>query len=151
MEYPVYIQGKKCGRLDISKEGLYTYITADCEMIDGIVRLSIFGEGKSVSFGTLCPKDERLYLKKRYSDTELRRFPKNIDYAADVGIAKAEPEALDEVEGLLWFQTLSGSLTAFDGEKSLVAIPTDGKMKAGRHMKLDGKDYILFVAKRNLQ
>ncbi len=151
MKYPVYIQGKECGELSISKEGLYTYITADCEMREGIIRLSIFGEGKSVKFGTLCPKNERLHLKKRYSDNEMRCLPKGIDYAADVAVTGTEPEAMDEADGLLWFQTVDGSLTAFDGERSLIAIPTDGKRVVGRYMKLEGKSYMVFAAKRNLR
>lgn len=120
-------------------------------MKSGIVRLNIYGDDKAVFLGTLYPKDGRLHLIKRFSDSEMRRFPKNIEYAADVGIEKTEAEDRKKPEGLLWFQTENGSLTAFDGEKSIVAIPASGKFFGCRTMKIDGRDYMVFISKRNLQ
>lgn len=148
---PIYIDGAEYGVLTAEKNGLYTCITADCKMTDKLVRLSVYGEGDAAYLGTLYPKGGRLHLVKRFSPSEMRRFPKNIRYAANSEIKKCEEESCTADDELLWFQTENGSLTAFDGEKSLVAIPASGDFRGCRTMKIGGRDYMIFVSKRNLQ
>jgi hypothetical protein len=51
---------------------------------------------------------------------------------------KAPPPRADEV--LLWFSTPDGVLTAFDGRRSLIAVPADGiTVPEGLRRKIDGR------------
>ncbi len=151
MDYPVYIDGRECGSVSVTKTGLYTRFSADCTMKNGIVRLYIYGGGKTAYLGTLSPCNGRLRLERRFSPSEMRRFPTTVEYAANEKIEGAAKEAAVPDESLLWFRTESGSLTAFDGEKSLIALPCSDSLKNGRRIEIEGNSYIVFVAKRNLQ
>lgn len=151
MDYPIYIDGTECGVLTVEKNGLYTSISADCEIGEKLVRLYIYGEGKAKALGTLYPKDGRLHLNKRFSRTEMQCFPKNIEYASNTKIEKSTEESDCAEKDMIWFRTENGSLTAFDGEKNLTAIPCSDTLKAGRIVKIEGKSYIVFKSKRNLQ
>lgn len=147
MDYPVYIGGIRCGSLKLHRIGLYTYFTADCEARSGIVRLFVYGDGKKAALGTLCPQNGRLCLEKRFSQNELRRFPKKIEYAADEKLDRNE----NAEEGLLWFENTDGSLVSHDGESTLTAIPVKGHLGAGRVGEIGGKSYMIFIRKRNLR
>lgn len=147
MEYPVYIGGIRCGSLKVHRVGLYTYFTADCEARRGIVRLYVYGDGKTAALGTLCPQNGRLCLEKRFSQNELCRFPKNIEYAADM---KSEQNENAE-EAVLWFENPDGSLVSHNGEITLTAIPVNEHVGAGRMRKIGSKSYMIFIRKRNLR
>lgn len=151
MDYPIYIDGTECGVLTVEKNGLYTSFSADCGICEKLVRLYIYGEGKPTALGTLYPKDGRLQLNKRFSRMEMQYFPKNIEYAANAKIEKTAEESNCAENDMIWFRTENGSLTAFDGEKSLTAIPCSDTLKGGRIVKIEGKSYIVFKSKRNLQ
>lgn len=49
-------------------------------------------------------------------------------------------------EGLLWFSRPDGTLTAFDGEGSIIALPTHAPGSKGRAVirEINGKRYMLF-------
>lgn len=49
-------------------------------------------------------------------------------------------------EGLLWFSRPDGTLTAFDGERSIIALPTHAPGGKGRAVirEINGKRYMLF-------
>lgn len=60
----------------------------------------------------------------------------------------AEPEIPDEgeLEGLLWFSRPDGSLSAFDGKSSLVALPSRlrSPAPAARILRWQGREYMVF-------
>lgn len=51
-----------------------------------------------------------------------------------------------EGKGLLWFSRPDGTLTAFDGERSIIALPTHAPGDMGRAVirEINGKRYMLF-------
>lgn len=156
MEYPVYINGREAGKLTVRKEGLVTCFEADCEYAEGIIRLWVRGEGCSAPLGVLRPENGRLKLSKRFTKNQLRSFPKTVCRVGDkVATAeKASPpecEKASDAPRLLWVQTPHGTLTAFDGENTLLAIPTAGKLRCGRTISIGGRPYMVFASKRNLR
>lgn len=149
-EYPVYINGSNCGSLTVFKDGLLTCLEAKCAKHEGLIRLYVFGGGKSAYLGIMEPKTDCLMLKKCFSRNDMRGFPAEIEYAADSAIKKEEPETDD---GLLWFSTPQGTLTTFDGAQSLVAIPADNAKLShisGLLRVINGREYIVFPGKRKL-
>ena len=82
--YPIIIKNETAGQLSVYSEGAKTFFTADCKMQDGIIRLSVFGEGKVGYLGVLVPKGDRLYLRKSFSRSEMKDFPQKIEYAAPI-------------------------------------------------------------------
>lgn len=153
-KYPVFIDGAECGSLSVSAEGLLTKLEAKCRHSEGLVRLYIFGSGKSAYLGVMQPENGTLHITKKLSRTQMKSLPDKIEYAADKPILKQEsapkqPESDDK----LWFQTPQGILISSDGRQSLIAIPSD--MPQTRHTKrmlryINGKQYAVFPGKRNL-
>ena len=82
MTKPVYINHKSAGTLSVTQDGLYTVfeVTANA---DGLVRLWVYGGGKSVYLGILEPTGGGLYLRRRLSRRELANFPDPIEFASD--------------------------------------------------------------------
>ena len=156
MEYPVYINGKKTGVLSVRRDGLMTAFEADCEYAEGLLRLWVYGDGEPLPLGVLRPEGGRLRLKKRFTKNELRRFSGNITCAGDKA-PQPEPEKEPETspkpeeQQLLWVQTPKGTLMAYDGERTLLAMPTLGRMSRGRTLMIGGRRYMVFESKRNLR
>ena len=50
-KYPVYIDGTQCGSLRVYHDGLMTVFDAECRCGERLVRLSIYGGGKSAAIG----------------------------------------------------------------------------------------------------
>lgn len=154
-KYPLYINGASHGSLCVYKEGLMTCFEAECEGSDELIKLYIFGSGESAYLGTMQPKGDMLHLLKRFSRSEVKKLPKQIEYAANEAI-KTDKKQVEEVEseddGLLWFSTASGYLTCFDGRQSLIAFPTD-RIKLpydkGIVRIINCKEYVVFPGKRN--
>lgn len=150
--YPLLLDGAQAGTLRVSARGGWTVFEAECTMVSGIVRISVYGEGKEGYLGVLAPEGEGLTLRRRLSRSELRDFPAQIEYAARAGApaeradpvapaAPPEPEAAPEAPAceepapepeaeappgeadLYWYATPDGALTAFDGKQNLLALP----------------------------
>lgn len=152
---PLYINGTENGRLCIYNDGLMTCIEAECEGLGELIKLYVFGGGESAYLGTMQPKGDKLYLLKRFSRSEAKKLPKQIEYAANEAIKtneKQAEEAINEDDGLLWFSTANGYLTCFDGQQSLIAFPAD-RIKLpydnGIVRLISGKEYVIFPGKRN--
>ncbi len=138
---PVYIEGVKRGNLSIRQDGLMTVFTAQCGAKQGgIVRLYLYGGGKSALLGTMRPNASGMGIVRRFSRTELKNLPDNIEYAAD--------RPLKESSGsdTLWRRGKMGSLIA-DG---LIAIPAD-ETRLGRVSDklrcIEGRAYLIFERK----
>ena len=143
MEYPIYIDGEKCGVLTVTQEGLRTRFAAQCDKHHGIVRVFIYGEGRSAYLGVLCPDGESMALSKAFTKNEMSRFPRKIEYASNAEIRKEAPQ---EKKDTKWIMSTCGCLVCFEGGVKYVAIPADGKRleKTGLVRHIDGGDYLVF-------
>lgn len=168
------IGGERAGTLTVTVEGLFTVFEATANATGGLVRLAVYGAGEEGYLGVMQPWSEGLYLRRRMTRRELAAMPRNIEYAAPVGESERQEEARkeetsapvalaevspveateevsEEVSGerddeLLWFTRPDGTLTAFDGKSSLVAIPAELRRNEPRTVlkELNGRTYMLF-------
>ena len=92
-EYPLYINGKTAGTLSVYTEGLLTVFRAQCRLEHGIIKLYVFGEGKSAYLGTMQPGKNGQYLVRKFSRSEKSRLPSKISYAADARLSDKEDDA----------------------------------------------------------
>ena len=53
--YPVIIDGEPVGKLTVEQQGQRTVFTAETRQLQGIVRISVYGEGKEGYLGELAP------------------------------------------------------------------------------------------------
>ena len=139
MEYPLYINGTKCGTLTVTREKLHLAFYAECELMPQLVRISVFGGGKSAYLGVMEPKGDRLVLRRRKSRNELRDFPTPIEYAADAEIA---PER--DNDGTVWRRADNGTLVS----EKYIALPSDMRRKTGIVREIGGRQYAVFPGKR---
>lgn len=164
-KYPIIIDGALCGFLKVEERGALTEFRAECGMLPGIVRLSVYGGGREGYLGVLMPdSDGRLRLKKSFSRTAMRDFPRDIDHAGVAGekwedspaVAKAAPEKYDEKakaceDELYWYSSPDGALVCFDGEHSLIALPLgDERIQAepkGALKQIEGNEYMVYITK----
>ncbi len=195
LEIPVIIAGREAGRLRVSQEGLYTVLEAALpDAADtALVRLWVHGDGGSAYLGVMQPWSGGLWLRRRLSALERRRFPAIMDYASDTEetavndkhnivdikeetVEKSlhnnndQPAAVEEEqdkeslhnqkttlracpwpaepgeEGLLWYSRGDGSLVAFDGVSTLLALPARLRKANGRAVErvIEGKRYLVF-------
>ena len=164
MEHPIIIDGNAAGSLTVTEDGLFTVFEATLPGCGELLRLSVYGGGREGYLGVMQPWSGGLYLRRRLSRSELRRMPEVIEYAAPAGLcttaeggrAETEPEYdthnteavenKDGEDGLLWFSRPDGTLTAFDGRGSIVAIPAELRRDAPGAVikKINGRIYMLF-------
>ena len=83
MEYPLILGGETRGRVSVSREGLYTVVSATAESTGELTRLWLCGEGESFYLGVMREENGRLCFSKRYTRRECAAFPKNIAFASD--------------------------------------------------------------------
>ena len=76
MEYPLIVEGQELGKLNVEKEGLFTVFEAQSRMCDGLLRLSVYGQGQEAYLGLMQPWSGGLYLKRKLSRSQLRGFRK---------------------------------------------------------------------------
>ena len=156
MEYPIYIEGQQRGSLKSSQAGLYTLLEAELPGLqEGLYRLWLHGGGECSYFGLLQPWSGGMYLRRRLSRTELARLPGHIDYASDRAAAvekappapslpsRAEPPA---EAGLEWLSRPDGSLVAFEGQDTLLALPARLRraVPGVDIRRIAGRDYMVF-------
>lgn len=142
--YPIIIKNETVGQISVFSEGAKTHFSADCKMLDGIIRLSVFGEGKVGYLGVLVPKGDRLYLRKSFSRSEMKDFPQKIEYAAPHNEAPRKVRKKENADEVLWEKSCDGALYFMDGARSLVALPSDDKRLVGQRHELrmiDGREY----------
>lgn len=110
--YPLILDGTQAGTVEVSRMGGWTVFDVRCANAGGIVRVSVYGDGKEGYLGVLAPEGEGLALRRRLSRNDLRTFPARIEYASSAGQSAApalqaeaetprepaEPEAPDPEE-----------------------------------------------------
>lgn len=97
--YPIIINEKEIGTLNVNKEGLMTVFEAQCDDPGELLRISVYGECEGY-LGVMMPKGEgRLHLCKRLSKASLTAFPNTIQYAGPAGqkiLSKSEENSYEE-------------------------------------------------------
>lgn len=69
----IFLNGEKCGLLNISKDGLMTVFEADCDLQgDGIYRLYVFQGKQELYLGILEPSAGVWKLRRSISGSQLR-------------------------------------------------------------------------------
>ena len=151
-KYPLLIDGRESGELRVTRRGALTLFEAEAEDGGGILRLSVYGGGREGYLGVMSPSGEgRIALRRQLSRAALRGFPEQIEYAAPAGEAPAGPESAPEPEGadgLVWYSSPDGTLSAHDGRRLLVALPADDARVpawAGDVVRsINGRKYVVF-------
>ncbi|MGM9588353.1 MAG: hypothetical protein ACI3VA_12820 [Candidatus Limivicinus sp.] len=155
-EYPIYIKGKRAGRLWAQRQGLYTIFTAKACGTEPVF-LRVYGNGKSAPLGRLLPRGGELFLSRRMTRNDMRCWPGNIEYAGD-GSAQGEKSSqpqqpppqeagktkTDEKDRV-WYAQRNGVLLC-PGE-GLIALPAALRDKRGvlsRIRVINGKEYLVF-------
>lgn len=91
--YPIVIDEELAGKLTVDAQGGRTVFDAECRMLPGIVRLSVYGGGKEGYLGVLAPEDGKLRLRKALSRGQMKEFPSEIESAERSGLDRTpEPE-----------------------------------------------------------
>lgn len=157
--YPILEENRRIGTLEIVQEGLFTVFDARCAPVRTPLRLAVYGETARAHLGVMLPEDDgQLHLRKRLTRLELRRLPEPILFAADERWSipetppepepAPEPETMGEGLDVLWFSAPDGTLSTFDGRRSLIAIPADAPQLPrgadGLLREINGRQYLVF-------
>ena len=159
MVYPIQGYAPEEGWLRLERAGLYTLLEARLPASGQLTRLWAVGRGGDRAYlGLLVPEGDALYLRCRLSAAEMKKLPAELAYAStrepeagpgpETGAdLEPEPEETGE-DGLLWFARPDGSLTAFDGRGTLLALPARLRRTPPgvRLMRIEGQDYLIFRA-----
>ena len=84
--YPIMIDDSPAGKLSVERQGARTVFAAECRMLPGVVRISVYGGGREGYLGVLAPEDGMLRLKKTLSRSQMREFPPEIDSVERSGL-----------------------------------------------------------------
>ncbi len=161
--WPVMFGGREIGSLRAYARGAMTVFEAEAADPGGVLRLSVYGGGREGYLGVMSPAGEgRVALRRSLSRAVLRGFPERIEYAAPSGeaapapepekpapepVSKPEPEPEPE-DGLIWYSSPDGTLSAHDGRRLLVALPADDARVpawAGDVVRyINGRKYVVF-------
>lgn len=90
--YPIFIDERETGTVNVAKEGLFWCFEARSETVPDMVRLSVFGEGGEGYLGVMEPKDGLLWLRKRLSKAAVSGFPFPITHGGRKGVGQRVPE-----------------------------------------------------------
>ena len=161
--WPEMFGGREIGSLRAYARGAMTVFEAEAADPGGVLRLSVYGGGREGYLGVMSPAGEgRVALRRSLSRAVLRGFPERIEYAAPSGEAapapepeKPAPEPVSEPEpepepedGLIWYSSPDGTLSAHDGRRLLVALPADDARVpawAGDVVRyINGRKYVVF-------
>ena len=161
--WPVMFGGREIGSLRAHERGAMMVFEAEAADPGGVLRLSVYGGGREGYLGVMSPSGEgRVALRRSLSRAALRGFPERIEYAAPSGeaapapepekpapepVSKPEPEPEPE-DGLIWYSSPDGTLSAHDGRRLLVALPADDARVpawAGDVVRyINGRKYVVF-------
>ena len=171
--WPIILEGVDCGRVTASREGAYTVFTAEATYAGDLVRISLYGSGREGYLGILAPDgsgDGILRLRRRFTRSELAGFPGEPEYAGLAGGVpppdRGEPErgesadaqadtpvrepetAPSTSEEPLWYTSPDGTLSRFDGQRLLVALPSENvrvpDWASGVVQRINGREYVVF-------
>ena len=170
MDYPIYLSGKPAGTLSERREGLYTVLTAHCQLLPGLHRLWLFGRGGRCYLGTLTPSGGELTLCRRLSRRTRAALPAELRYAADrpmetfntVPEPAAEtptpvmkpkqrnmPQTQEKDRSLSWIERPGGALVARDGDRELLALPVRPCPAVREKIcVINGREYLVFRRRR---
>ena len=153
-EYPIYIKGKKVGRLCAQKQGLYTLFTAKARGTEPVF-LRVYGGDKCVPLGRLLPRNGEVFLSRRMTKNDMRGWPENIEFAGDGSFAgerkqQEQPRQLPREAGTaggdrIWYTQQNGVLLC-PGE-GLIALPAalrDKEAVLSHILVINGKEYLVF-------
>lgn len=157
-EYDIMLGNESIGKLSVRPDRGYTLFSARCKMINGLLRLSVYGEGREGYLGIAVPKDGELCLEKRLSPAAMRGFPDVIETAGQAGqnissekqeaatdtekqslteenepeSSAADPQQTEENEkneGTFWYASADGSLVSSGKGHEMIALPSgDGRI-----------------------
>ncbi|MDL2300245.1 hypothetical protein LJC01_01210 [Clostridiaceae bacterium OttesenSCG-928-D20] len=88
--FSIYHNSKIIGELRLREEGLLSVFEGECENIGELFRLSVYGGGREGYIGVMLPSDDKFSIKKSLTKSEMRDFPKEIEYAARAGQGSLE-------------------------------------------------------------
>lgn len=97
-KYPIMIDGALMGTLEVTKKGAMTVFHARCRMVEGILRLSVYGEGGEGYLGVMMPEEGELRLTRSLSPMAMRGFPVALTEAGPAGMGQAEASPKTEEE-----------------------------------------------------
>ena len=155
-EYPIYISGKKAGRLLAQRQGLYTVFTAKACGTEPVFLL-VYGGEKRAPLGRLLPRGGELFLSRRMTKNDMRGWPEPIEFAGDRSAAgeksgqPREPPPRDTgkaniAEGdRIWYALRGGVLLC--PKEGLIALPARLRDKApvlSHILIINGKEYLVF-------
>ena len=161
MVYPIQGYAPEEGWLRLERAGLYTLLEARLPASGQLTRLWAVGRGGDRAYlGLPVPEGDGLYLRRRLSAAEMKKLPAELAYASTrepetepepetgADLEPAERPEETEEDGLLWFSRPDGSLTAFDGRGTLLALPARLRRTPPgvRLMRIEGRDYLIFRA-----
>ncbi|MDY3860577.1 MAG: hypothetical protein SO014_08090 [Candidatus Limivicinus sp.] len=89
MEYPLIIDGKRAGKLNVESSGLYTCFEAWTGESDRLLRVWVHGGGRCAYLGVMQPWSGGMYLRRRMSRRESADFPEYIEFASNDGCSEA--------------------------------------------------------------
>ena len=95
-KYDITIDGNSVGILTVGKEGAYTVFEARCQLLQGLTRLSVYGQGREGYLGLLMPGQGEMLMKKRLSPGAMREFPKKIEFVGQAGGMETKEEKEEE-------------------------------------------------------
>lgn len=95
-KYPVMIDGRAVGTLEVSRHGAVTVFDVRCRMLEGIVRVSVYGQDSEGYLGVLAPEGEGLRLCRSLSPAAMRTFPRDIVEAGPSGLGRASIPVLPD-------------------------------------------------------
>lgn len=160
MNYPILLSGYRAGKLNMSRDGLYTLFQARIPGVGGLYRLWLQGEGRSAALGLMTPGAGGLMLRRRMSRLEMEKLPGKIERvlalppdgkpeAAEPKKAAEPPEAGPPEParpGLIWQSHSDGSLTARDGKQKLLALPAALRraVPGVQLREIEGRSYLIF-------
>ena len=161
--WPVMFGGREIGSRRSAERGSITGSEEPASYPGGVLRLAVYCGWREGDLGVMSPAGEgRVALRRSLSRAALRGFPERIEYAAPSGEAapapepeKPAPEPVSEPEpepepedGLIWYSSPDGTLSAHDGRRLLVALPADDARVpawAGDVVRyINGRKYVVF-------
>ncbi|MCM1150298.1 MAG: hypothetical protein NC319_09490, partial [Butyricicoccus sp.] len=95
-KYPIIVDGAPLGALEVRKSGARTQFAARCRMVEGLLRISVYGEGKEGYLGVMAPESGELTLTRTLSPLDMRAFPGRIEGVGRAGQGQAAVPAFAE-------------------------------------------------------
>lgn len=171
--YDILSGGEVIGTLRVGRQGLLTVFAARAVNRGGILRLSVYGEGREGYLGVMSPAgDGQLALRRALSRAALTAFPRTIEYAAPAGQLNPRPASNPPAQtnppaqanpptptappaqtpasetDTLWHRAPDGTLRRYEGRRLLIALPAgDPRLPPGAPdilRVIEGRKYVVF-------